>query len=363
MNARPIGIAMAAAAATLLLLVLTLALPVRLWRTGEPPAPPLPTKPGRPIAPPPLRIWIDADAACGHGARTDPDDCLAILLLASSPAIRVAGISTVFGNAPLPVTDSTTRALVAALADGGSALPEVLRGAGEAGEGETAASAGLQRALEEGPLVIVALGPLSNVAQALAVRPELRPQVQRLVAVMGRRRGHLFHPVEGGRAGSFLGHGPVFRDFNFAKDREAASQVLAMGLPITLVPYEAAREVVVTAEALDAMRRRGGRHRWVAERARGWLDYWREDIGKAGFYPFDLVAAAYVIEPGLFDCADTGARIGRDAGLLGWLGRTGLLVGEGEGRVLYCDDVRDDVAAWLRDRGLTAAPSPPAEDP
>jgi inosine-uridine nucleoside N-ribohydrolase len=171
---------------------------------------------------------------------------------------------------------------------------------------------------------------------------------------MGRRRGHLFHPVEGGQAGSFLGHGPVFRDFNFAKDREAAARVLGMGVPITLVPYEAAREIVVTSATLDTMAHRGGAHAWVAERARGWLDYWRQDIGTAGFYPFDLLAAIYIVEPSLFDCADTGARIGRDAGLLGWLGRTGLFTGEGERRVLYCDDIRDDVAGWLRDRGLVA---------
>lgn len=355
MRARPIGVALGAVAVLLLLLGLTLALPVRLWRTGEPPAPALPTTPGRPIAPPPLRVWVDADAACGHGARTDPDDCLAILLLASSPTIRVVGISTVFGNAALTVTDSTTRALTAALASDGRSAPPVYRGAGEpTGNGETAASTGLRQALDEAPLVIVALGPLSNIAQALAGRPELRARVQRLVAVMGRRRGHLFHPVEGGRAGSFLGHGPVFRDFNFAKDRAAAGRVLEMGLPITLVPYEAAREVVITPATLDTMVRRGGAGAWVAERSRGWLEYWREDIGTAGFYPFDLLAAAYTMEPGLFDCADTGARIGRDAGLLGWLGRTGLFAGEGEARVLYCDDLRDAVASWLRSRGLPA---------
>jgi inosine-uridine nucleoside N-ribohydrolase len=354
MHARPVGIALAAAAVTLVLLVLTLALPVRLWRTGEPPAPPLPTTPGRPIAPSPLRVWIDADAACGQGPRTDPDDCLAILLLASSPAIHIAGMSSVFGNASIAVTDSTTRALGSVLASFGRTLPPVYQGAGEPSDGATPASAGLRRALAEGPLVIVALGPLSNIAQALAGRPELRAHVQRLVAVMGRRRGHLFHPVEGGRAGSFLGHGPVFRDFNFAKDRKAAARVLEMGVPITLVPYEAAREVVITSATLDTMAHRGGAHAWVAERSRGWLGYWREDVGIAGFYPFDLLAATYVMEPSLFDCADTGAHTGRDAGLLGWLGRTGLFVGGGERQVLYCDDIRDGAAEWLRDRGLVA---------
>jgi hypothetical protein len=47
-------------------LVVSLALPVRAWRTGEPPAAPLPLAPGRPFAPAPARVWIDTDAACGH---------------------------------------------------------------------------------------------------------------------------------------------------------------------------------------------------------------------------------------------------------------------------------------------------------
>lgn len=355
--------AFAAAAALLGLLVLTLALPVRSWRTGEPSAPPLATSPGRPIAPPPLRVWVDTDAACGRSPRTDPDDCLAILLLAASPDMRVAGVSTVFGNAPLTVTDSTTRALAAALDSGDMAVPPVSRGAAEPLDPPTgtAASAALTAALEEAPLVIVALGPLTNIAHVLAARPDLVARVQRVVAVMGRRRGHLFHPVEGGQAHSFLGHGPVFRDFNFAQDPDAVARVLATGIPMTLVPYEAAREIVVTEATLNGMMRRGGAARWVAARSRAWLGYWRDDIGTEGFYPFDLLGAAYVVGPQHFRCAETFAQIGRDPGLLGWLGRRGLFVGRGERAVLYCGDIAATLPGWLGSEGIAAAGASAAE--
>lgn len=335
-----------------MLLVLTLALPVRTWRTGELDAPPLATAPGAPIGTAPLRVWIDTDAACGRGRRTDPDDCFAIVLLAGAPEVRIAGVSTVFGNAPLAETDSTTRALVRQFGSGVAPVPVFRGAAGPLGEdGATPAAEALQRALAEGPLVIAALGPLTNVAQALEGRPDLAGRVQRLVAVMGRRRGHLFHPVEGGHANSFLGHGPVFRDFNFAQDAAAAASVVALDVPLALVPYEAARSVAATGATLDAMAARGGPGAWAAARARHWLDYWREEIGTRGFYPFDLLAAAYTLEPANFLCADTRASVGRDAGMLGWLGRTGLFVEPGHG-TLYCPDVGPALTAWLAARGI-----------
>ena len=42
-----------------------------------------------------------------------------------------------------------------------------------------------------------------------------------------------------------FGHGPVFGDFNFEQDRNAARLVLAMSLPMVLVPHEAARKVTL----------------------------------------------------------------------------------------------------------------------
>ena len=336
-----------------MLLLLTLALPVRTWRTGELPAPPLPLVAGGPAVELPRRVWIDTDAACGYGRTTDPDDCLAVLLLATSPEVTVVGISTVGGNAPLAATDSITRALVARLPS--SRAPPVYRG--------TAAHEALRAALAEGPLTAVALGPLTNLADALDGAPSRRANLGRIVAVMGRRPGHLFHPAEGAGGGMLFGHGPVFSDFNHAQDRRAAARVLALGLPMSLVPYEAAREVTLTAPALERIAASGAAARWVVARTRAWLDYWRTDIGRDGFYPFDLVGAGYVLRPDLFDCARALAWVGQDDRLWGWL-RTSpaLLVGntapEGErsAEVIYCENVRPGLTAWLVD-ALTSAPA------
>ncbi len=360
--ARTLGIAVAA---LIVALLVTLAMPVRVWRTGELPSTPLVFLPDGAGSAVPPRVWIDTDAACGEGRRTDPDDCFAILALGRAPGVAVAGISTVFGNAPLEVTDRVTRQLVARLRGGRPDAPEVFRGsAGPLGASDPApapAHTAIRAALADGPLTVVALGPLTNIAAALRGRPDLRARVARLVAVMGRRPGHLFHPAEGAGGGVLLGHGPVFRDFNFVMDPGAVETVLDMGLSTTLVPYEAGREVEITGADIDRLRALGGAPAWVADRARGWLDYWRQDIGREGFYPFDLLAAGYVVATGPFRCAGVLAWVGEDRRMLvPFLRPTALLVAQdraapadarSSGDALYCAKVEADLAgspmAWL----------------
>lgn len=356
-----------ASAGLIALLLLTFALPVEVWRTGELPAPPLPTVPGGPTVHLPERLWLDSDAACGHSRTTDPDDCFALALLLEAPEVEVVGVSSVFGNAPLAVTDRTARRLVAEVAAAGGRAVPVHRGAATGvaagGAAPTPAREALVSALERAPLTLVALGPLTNLAAALEARPELRGNVGRVVAIMGRRPGHLFHPAEGrGEGGMLFGHGPVFRDFNYEMDPEAAAALLAMELPMTLVPYEVARRVLVTEAGLARLEAQGGPLAWTAARARGWLAYWREEIGVDGFYPFDLLAALYVRELALFDCAEVWAWVAPDpVGRLLWFqDPDSLLVGERDGvpagararaPVVYCPTLAAGAAAlpeWTR---------------
>ncbi len=346
------------------ILLVSLMLPIKVWRTGELPTEPLQLHPAQPFAAPPIRVWIDTDAACGQGERTDPDDCFAILLLAQQNTIEVVGVSTVFGNASLADTDRTTRDLIDLLEKSRAHAIPVHRGASKPLKQEESISIvppqeayeALRKALEKESLVIVALGPLTNVAMALKDQPHLQANVTRLVSVMGRRKGHVFHPVEGGTAHSFLGHGPIFRDFNVTEDEQAAAVVLTMGLPLTLIPYEAARDVLLDRSALNRMASLDGPAAWVAQRAHRWLTYWREDINIAGFYPFDLIAAAYVVEPSLLRCASVPVAVEEDTWLFGWFGYRGLFVESGQGAesnsapALYCPKASDHLETWFVDQ-------------
>lgn len=347
------------------LLALACADHVRNWRTGEAGVRPLALVRGGPHMDRPSRVWIDTDAAC-NGADSDPDDCFAILALIHSPDVEIVGISTVFGNAPLSVVDRTTRDLVGRVA--GS--PDILVHSGSAAALEVGrttsiepAHAALEHALERGPLTIVGLGPLTNVAATLRRRPDLADNIGLLVLVMGRRPGHVFHPTEGrSSSGILFGHGPIFRDFNFSKDRSSAAIVLGLAERISLTPYAAAREVMVNRRDLVRMRRGPPAAAWLAEKAGPWLDYWEEDIGLPGFYPFDALAALYVVHPQEFNCAKTFAWIAGDDRLpVLWrvaLGSSGLLVGpeadrpriaRASGSVTYCGGLRDGLKDLLMD--------------
>jgi inosine-uridine nucleoside N-ribohydrolase len=337
-------------------LVGTLALPVPLWRTGRMPVPPL-TLSTPEVTETPERLWIDTDAACGHTTRTDVDDCLAVWLLGTRFGGEIVALSTVHGNAALEVTDTITRELVGVMAEETGAAA-VYRGApapiASRPAGDTEARAGLTRALESGPLTIVALGPLTNVAHILMARPDLRHNVEQLIAVMGRRVGHLFHPAEASGRGSLLGHGPVFRDFNFSADPDAVEALLQMDLRLTLLPYDAAVDVEITREHLRQLAMRDETGAWIAARSEGWLEYWLTDIGRAGFYPFDLMAAAYVIAPSLFRCAGVQAWVGTDPVLfIPFLRPKALLVephdARTKSRTAYCPAVEPEFHGRMKE--------------
>lgn len=242
----------------LLLGLVTLAIPVQSWRSGRSAVSPLELVQGGPIVPMPHRLWIDTDAACGASPTADPDDCFAVLMVASAPNVDVVGISTIFGNANLDVTDNITRNLVGRIEKEGHSPIPVFRGASAPrtavkSSSSSLASSALQQALSEGPLTVLAIGPLTNVAAALEYRPDLQINLVRLVAVMGRRPGHIFHPSESSAHGMLFGHGPVFRDLNFDKDPAAVDTVLSMSLPMTLIPYDASLFVTLNHSSFDQM--------------------------------------------------------------------------------------------------------------
>lgn len=286
----------------------------RLWQTGRTLQPPFELVSGGPDVPILGRIWIDTDAACGAADRTDPDDCFAILWLVLRD-VDIVGVSTSFGNASGEVVAEQLAALVAKMAQDDLPVPPVFTGYGAPRNTQDPLPSGvtaLRTALEAGPLTILALGPLTNIAAALDGRPDLHANVLRVIAVMGHQPGHLFHPTEGKGNGALFGHGPIFRDLNVSVDPEATRAVLAMRLPMILIPYDAARATLITGADLDSLALHSPPQAWVAQTSRPWLAFWNDDVGLPGFYPFDWIAAAYLTDPAMFNCAKVSARMTRE---------------------------------------------------
>jgi inosine-uridine nucleoside N-ribohydrolase len=245
-------------------------------------------------------VWIDTDPAIGEPER-DVDDGLALVQAFHSPELELRGVSVVFGNAPLDRGLPIARRLVGEFGPPGL---RVLGGAANAGDlqKETEASRALAAALRAGPLTILALGPVTNVATVLAKHPELAPRVTRVIAVAGRRPGQRFTTGSSNPAGH--------RDFNFELDPRGFQVLLDAKVEIVLAPFEISSKIWLKSDDLDRLAASSSAAaRALVAPSRSWLAMWGRLFGVDGFNPFDTLAVAYAISPEGFACETLKARI------------------------------------------------------
>lgn len=245
---------------------------------------------------------------------TDPgvDDALAIMYLAAQEDAEIIAVGSVHGNVPAPLAaQNALRVLelvnISAPVAVGAARPlaqplqtaEFVHGAdglgGRAGAPprgrpvSTSAAEQLVRLARTHPgeLTLLALGPLTNIALAVLLEPDL-PKLLRSVVVMG---GAVTVP----------GNITPYADANFFHDPEAADLVLSAGFPdLTLVALDATEQARAGAEWLTAVGALPGPR---AEFANALLEHY------AGFYSrmfgttsctlHDPLAAAIMLDPKL----------------------------------------------------------------
>jgi inosine-uridine nucleoside N-ribohydrolase len=274
------------------------------------------------------RIWVDTDPALGfyqEGAPRDVDDAFVIVEAAQNEAVELCGVSTVFGNAPADVGFSIASQLIDAT---GSRAPVAQGAAGPGDErsgfpGNDAVLA-LAQALEEGPLSIAAIGPLTNIAALLELHPEHAQRIERVAIVAGRTAGRPFtlHGTSG------------VPDFNFESDPLACRKLLESGVPVTLVGFELTSQVALTREHLLTLRGRSPVADLLVDGALPWLEWWTNTFpGDPGFHPWDSAALAALLRPELFVHEPRGWRITPHATGPPWL----ELAPEWQGsHALYC---------------------------
>lgn len=184
-------------------------------------------------APHPIPIVLDTDIG------GDIDDAFALALVLSSPELDLRAVTTVSG-------DTQARARIAAkiLWEAGRRNTPVA--AGEPGkkldisqaswaDGFTSPSLVSQQAVDlirsevdrgGGQTVLVAIGPLTNVAAFLKKYPQKRKNIKRIV-LMGGSIARGYYPNSGPTA-----------EYNIAADAPAAQAVFASGVPIAMAPLD-----------------------------------------------------------------------------------------------------------------------------
>ncbi|KAG5917206.1 hypothetical protein E4U42_007336 [Claviceps africana] len=223
--------------------------------------------------PVPVPVWLDCDP--GH------DDVFAMLLAAYHPGIKLLGISTVFGNAPLDRTTRNAASVLTAIGKHndiplhrGSAkalerpavhAPDVH---GESGLDGTdllpapqckplatpAVEAMYEAVMAQpaGTACIVATGSLTNVAAALRKYPDMTAHIRGL-SLMGGSLGGGFSDAVMGMVDNEprIGNITPWAEFNIFIDPEAAAEVFHnpdVARKTTVVPLDLSHQVLATDE-------------------------------------------------------------------------------------------------------------------
>lgn len=207
------------------------------------------------------KIIIDTD--CGV------DDAVAIMMALSAEDVEIAGITTVsgntqvkqvtenvlrllsyFGRGSIPVYKGASVPLVAAphhgeRIHGQNGLGDVeLPPAGKKTELESAPAAIYRIAKENPGLTLITLGPLTNIAIALNLYPDLKDFIERIVAMGGALE---------------TGNVTRFAEFNFYFDPEAVQFVINSGIAMSIVPWDPIVKVPFTEEELKELIPEGSR--------------------------------------------------------------------------------------------------------
>jgi len=244
----------------------------------------------------PAPILIDCDP--GH------DDAIALLLALASPEFELLGVTTVAGNQTL---EKTTANAVRVLDFVGRDDIPVAAGAdrplvrdpfvaayvhGETGLDGPDLPPPQRQPLAEHAVdflaarvtgtTLLAVGPLTNVALLLSRHPDARPE---RIVLMGGSIG--------------LGNVTPAAEFNIWADPEAAAQVFASGIELTMIGLDVTHQALLMTEDAERLRASGRTGRMVAELFDFFHGFHRDTYGFGGSPIHDALAVAYAFRPQL----------------------------------------------------------------
>lgn len=251
----------------------------------------------------PQPVILDLDP--GH------DDAVSILLALASPELDVLGLTTVFGNvgltrttrnalivrelaaSPVPVYAGADRPLVDARISAeavhgpsgldGPHLPAPTRGTEDGHAAHFIIDAVRAR---PGQVTLLPTGPLTNIALALRLAPDIAPLIRRIVWMGGSTDTGNWTPAA---------------EFNALADPHAAHIVFTSGVPITMIGLNASHQAIAHPARVLAFRDLGTPvGEFVAVLLEFFAEHHRERYGWDGGALHDPLTVAWLLRPELF---------------------------------------------------------------
>ncbi len=284
---------------------------------------------------------------------TDPgtDDALALIMALNSPELDIQGFTTVGGNASLAHTTRNTLGLMEYLEN--PHMP-VSRGAARPLRGKFQyayhyhGSGGLTVRLPSakasprplrapdyiislaysfpGELVLIALGPLTNIANAMIKEPRIKDWLKEIVVMGG--------------AVEVPGNVTPHAEFNIYNDPVAANLVFSSGTPITLIGLDVCRQTYLTIDDVSPTSNQSKGEQLASRIVTNWL---KAQPDRNRYQLCDPLTIAAVIRPELLSYEE--AMVSVETEDEGRIGKTSATYGVGNVKVASSINVEDAMAA------------------
>lgn len=236
-------------------------------------------------------VWIDTDPAIGSPIR-EIDDGFALICAFRSPELRIAGISTTYGNASIKTTTATAEKLVREFGKTAELRTRAVNSGADSARDlgrATKATEALASALSRKRLTYIALGPLTNLATFIRCYPALVGRIDRVIFLGGKIDGQA---IVVGQNRALQIH-----DANVFKDPAAARIVINSKIPLTLVPITTAARLTVDANDMRHLRASGPAGNYLYATSRLWLWFWTRIARSDGGPIFDALAVIAAARP------------------------------------------------------------------
>lgn len=254
----------------------------------------------------PKKIIIDTDPGV--------DDAMAILLALKSPEIELVGLTSIYGNVytnlatqnalrlaefagrpDIPVAHGAEKPLVVPL----DSVADFVHGDDGLGninmpppQGRPVDRSAAQFIVETvmahpGEITLVPIGPLTNLALALALEPRLAQNVAGVVVMGG--------------AVTVSGNVTPAAEANIINDPHAADAVFTAPWPVTMVGLDVTMQTIMTDDYMLTLKASGSPTAdFIYTISRFYRDFHFDTHSLAGMHTHDPSAIAYVLDPGLF---------------------------------------------------------------